>query len=429
MDLISRAVRNARASVRSVGEWGDSSIPPNSSLFTVDAANPVGEQGALAISTVASCVKVLHDDFGILPFDGYQGDRGGVRSMSPAQLPIVAQPFGPDVPRRVGFGQIVVSVAMRGKAFVRFTQRDRLGYPTQVQVLHPDKVQVSAPGGVKKFRINNTGPWLGTDEVGHIIGMSLPGMIDGLDPITMQRVTLGLAADVTQYGSSFFRNGGSPSGVISVKGPGDKKRAREVKENWEAGHGGVVNAHRPAVLFGGATWSQLSVTPDNAQFLQTRSFLREEICGWFGVPLQRIQAIVGNASQGGGNGLETIDAGYVTHTLLPIATAIEALWDTFIPGKTNTWSLFNFDGLLRASALTRAQIAQIHRLIGTRNRNELRAADGVGPIEGPDGSDYNVPFNTNSHVLPMTTDPGTELPPAAAPPMPGGPPTDGGQQQ
>src|SRR4051794_23042759 len=117
MDLISRAMRNARASVRS-SEWGDESvIPPNSSMFATPAGTVVGEQGALAISTVASCAKVLHDDFGILPFDGYQGDRRGVRSISRAQLPIVAEPFGPDVDRRVGFGQIVLSIAFRGKAF------------------------------------------------------------------------------------------------------------------------------------------------------------------------------------------------------------------------------------------------------------------------------------------------------------------------
>jgi hypothetical protein len=80
-------------------------------------------------------------------------------------------------------------------------------------------------------------------------------------------------------------------------------------------------------MFGGATWTALSVTPENAQFLETRQFMREEICGIFNVPLQRIQAIIDNASQGGGKGLDAIDAGYVKHGLLPIGNAIERAWN------------------------------------------------------------------------------------------------------
>jgi len=411
MDLLTRGIRGlVRRS--GTGPWGDSSIPTNSFQMASTLGGNVTEAGALAISTVMNCVKVLHDDITILPFAAYSGDRNGVRRTIPAQPLIVTRPFG-DLPVAAGMGQIVASLKLRGNAYMMVLTTDALGWPTCVQVLHPDRVTPRRDAeGRKVFRIGQK--TYTTEEVKHVTGVMLPGSDEGMDPITYQRVTLGTAGDVNQYGANFFRNGATPSGLISVPGSGDKAKARELKDTWEAGNSGVSNAHRPAVLYGGASWTALSVAPDNAQFLQTRSFLREEICGWFGVPLQRIMAIVDNASQGGGKGLDSIDQGYATHTLLPLTTAIESLWNDMIPGDDSTWSMFDLNGLLRATPMERAGIAQIHRLTGVRNRNEIRAAEGWAPIDGPNGEDYNIPFNTNTH-LPGILEPGEAGDPALLP--------------
>lgn len=411
MDILTRGLRGL-AQVRSsnpASSFGDSSIPPNSAILGMTASGVVmTEAGALAISTVMNCVKVLHNDLGIFPFNAYTGIKTGVRQVSKNQPLIVTHPFGPHLTRAAGMGQVVVSLSLRGNAYLYVMATDAHGYPTQVQVIHPDKVHVHRDeSGRKLFKIGQLD--YTTSQVKHIAGVMLPGSDVGMDPISYQRVTLGLAGDVNQYGANFFRNGATPSGVISVPGSGGRSEAREVKEAWESGHAGVANAHRPAVLFGGATWAALSVPPENAQFLQTRSFLREEICGWYGVPLQRIMAITDHASQGGGAGLDSIDQGYATHTLLPITTAIEAVWDDMIPGDDSTWSLFDFGALLRATPKERAEIAQIDRLIGRRNRDQLRAEEGWAPIGGPDGEDYNIPFNTN-RLVPPIIEPGDYLP-------------------
>lgn len=400
MDLLTRGIRGL-AQLRSVSPFGDSSIPSNSEVMGhMAGGGVVTEAGALAISTVMNCVKVLHDDITILPFRGYTGDRNGVHQVIPGQPVIVTKPFGSQLSLAAGMGQIVVSMKLRGNAFLYVTSTDRFEFPTGVQVCHPDKVKVSLNSQNQKvFRIGMK--TYSTEQVKQITGVMLPGSLEGMDPITYQRVTLGMASDVNQYGANFYRNGATPSGVINVPTSGNKTKALELKETWEAGNAGVANAHRPAVLFGGAKWEQLSVAPENAQFLQTRAFMREEICGWFGVPLQRIMAIVDNASQGGGKGLDSIDQGYATHTLLPLTTSIESLWNEMIPGDLGTWSMFDMNGLLRATPAERAAIAQIHRLIGARNRNEIRAVEGWAPIPGNDGSDYNIPFNTNSAVPPL----------------------------
>jgi HK97 family phage portal protein len=407
VDLLTRAVRNAGMSLRSANPantFGDSSIPSNSQILgNGGGGSVVTESGALAIQTVLNCLRVLSDDIGILPFGAYQGEKRGVKSAIVNQPQIVAEPFGPDISPSEGMGQITVSMRLRGNSYLWVVAEDKFGFPMQVATMHPDRVQPGTDSLGQFFTI--AGKKYRPDQVKHIKGMMLPGATAGIDPVSYMRIALSLASSVAEYGKNFFQNGAALSGVISMPGAGDRDKAREVKEIWEAGHSGVANSHRPAVMFGGAEWKPLSISNENAQFLGTREFSTEELCGWFGVPPQRIMSMSSHASQGGKGGLDTIDQGYATHTLVPITTTIEGVWDRMIPGGQQTFTRFIYEGLLRASALERAQIAQIDRLIGRRNRNELRADEGWSPIDGPNGTDYNIPFNTNT-TLPGILEPG-----------------------
>lgn len=395
MAILNRAVKNAAAMFRAQ-EWGDSSIPPNSMADSVGVlAGSGGEASALAIGTVLSCVKALHDDFKVLTFAAYKGDKNGPREALGVQPQIVTEPFGPDLEPSAGLGQMVVSDVMRGNAYAFVVSTDTMGMPTQLVILHPDKVKPRRDdNGRKYFQIG--ADKFGTDQVKHLTGLMLPGSVAGVDILTYQRITHDLAWKVNAYADGFFGNSAQPAGVISVPGTGDRKKAREVKEGWENNHAGIPNAHRPAVLFGGATWTPMTVSPENAQFLQTRRFLREEICGIYNVPLQRIQAIVENASQGGGKGLDAIDAGYVKHGMLPLASDVESLWDKMIPGGDRTFTKFNFDVFLRASAEIRAQVAQIHRVTGIRTPDEIRGDEGWAPLPDGKGSDPQQPLNSNA---------------------------------
>lgn len=396
MAVVSRAVKNAAAMMRA-GEWGSGSIiPPNSQSPSILSPGGAGEAAALGISTYLSCQKALSEDMKLLGFNAYEGDRNGARQPIKNQPRIVVEPFGPDMDVHEGISQITTSYGMRGAAYGFVVATDpRTNLPDQLLIVHPDAVTPRWVNGRKRFKIGHDE--YGTDQVIQInSGLMIPGSAAGVDILTAQRINFELAQKVGKYAEGFFGGGGSPTGVISVPGEGDRKKAREVRDVWEASHGGIANAHRPAVMFGGATWQQMSVTPENAQFLETRRFLREEICGLFSVPLQRIQAITDNASQGGGKGLDAIDAGYVKHGLLPIAVAIESAWDRMIPGDQSTWSMFDFDVFLRASAEIRATVAQQHRVGGIRTIDEIRAAEGWAPLPNGQGADPFTPLNSNT---------------------------------
>lgn len=401
-DLITRAARGWRRSGREQrafgGTFGDSSIMPNSVMMGQGSSGLVlTEAGVLSIQTALNCVRVLFDDTRLLGFGAYTGVKTGAKRMIPEQPLIVRQPWGPDEPRTLGFAKMMASVKLRGTAYIRVLDEDRDGFPTLLRVLHPDMVRpfIDPRSGQKKWDVRNDNGTMETllrAEMRQVDGVMMPGSIHGIDPISYQRITLGEAADVAQYGANYFRNGSNHSGVISVPGSGSRRKAREIRDQFEAAHSGVFNSHRPAVMFGGATWQPMTISNENAQFLQTRQFLREEIAGWFGVPLERLQIQQEKASRGGGAGMQTKNEEYALYTIGTWCTPVEELWDTFIPGDDRTWSMFDLRALLRASPMTRAQIRQIDRLTGVRNSNEGRAEEGWEPYEG--GDDYAQPFNT-----------------------------------
>jgi hypothetical protein len=78
VSLIRRALTNARPALRAapVMPWSIPS-PEGFSVF----GREQGESGALSVSTVVNCIRVLSDDMGILPFRAYQGDQHGTKQL------------------------------------------------------------------------------------------------------------------------------------------------------------------------------------------------------------------------------------------------------------------------------------------------------------------------------------------------------------
>jgi hypothetical protein len=171
--------------------------------------------------------------------------------------------------------------------------------------------------------------------------------------------------------------------VISVKGPATARRRARSRTAWEAAHGGVVNAHRPAVMFGDALDADDGHAGERAVPRDPPDTCARRSAAVYGVPLQRIQAIVDNASQGGGKGLDAIDAGYVKHGLLPTATRSSAHGPDAARGDQGSWAAFDFDEFLRADAEDRAEIARSPRR--RRSARSTRSAPTKGWEPLPDG--------------------------------------------
>jgi len=95
----------------------------------------------------------------------------------------------------------------------------------------------------------------------------------------MAKNAIGLAIATEEYGRKFFANGATPSGILEY--PGTVKDPEKVRESWNAGFAGSGNAQKVAVLEEGMKYTPISISPEQAQFLETRKFQIDEIARIF----------------------------------------------------------------------------------------------------------------------------------------------------
>jgi HK97 family phage portal protein len=164
-------------------------------------------------------------------------------------------------------------------------------------------------------------------------------------------------------------------------------------------------------------WRQISISPNESQFLETRQFQRSEIAMLFGIPPHMIGDTEKSTSWG--TGIEQQSIGFVTYTLRPWLTCIESVLSNLLP--RGQYAQFNVDALLRGDQKGRYEAYLQARNAGWMNVNEIRELEDRAPI--PNGDDYLQPLNYG----PLGSDPLAAKTPPKPPTSPPNPsPNDGG---
>lgn len=354
----------------------------------------------MQLIAVAACVRILSQTVAGLPLSSVRMQGDLRKAMNPPP-PIVADPFGGGtttalLTRRAGFAQMMVSLLLRGNAYAAVTARDYLLRPTRLRLLHPDRVQCRFDkSGQREYWINRQKA--DADDMVHLIGMAFPESPTGLSVISYARQAIGLGLAAEQFGAGFFGKGAHMTGLVTVDGDLDPKRARQMKEAFEASHSGMENAHSIGVLSGGAKWQQISISPEDAQFLGTRAAQNMDMAMLFGVPPHMIGMVDRTTSWG--TGIEQQSLGFLRHTLAAWLGPFEDAWSMMLPRPQ--LAQFDTDDLLRTDTAGRWAYYMIARNIAGMTPDEIRARENLPPLPNGLGKDPFAPLNS-AH----TTDPG-----------------------
>jgi HK97 family phage portal protein len=372
-------------------------IPSNGSLQAMTAAGvQVTDETAMQLLAVSACVRILSDTVAGLPFDAVKA-VGDVRSTIEPPPGIVSDPFGGAndsrfPTRRLGLSQLMVSLLLRGNAYLLVQSRDRMYRPTRLRVLHPDRVRCTFnDAGERVYEVDRRP--VDSGDVVHILGLSYPEAATGISVLSYARNAIGLGLAAEEFGARFFGSGAHMSGIIEVPGDLDKERARGLKEGFTASHAGLKNSHTVGVLSGGAQWKPISVTPEDAQFLGTRAAQNLDMAMLFGVPPHMLGQVDKTTSWG--TGIEQQALGFLAYTLNPWIGRFEDAWSAMLP-KPHT-ARFNVDGLLRTDAAGRYAVYSVARSAGILTPNEIRALENFPPVDG--GDDIDAPLNSNVKPL------------------------------
>jgi len=166
----------------------------------------------------------------------------------------------------------------------------------------------------------------------------------------MAKNAVGMAIACEEYGAKFFPNGASPGGVLEH--PGIVKDPERVRESWNSVYQGSGNSHKIAVLEEGMKYTPIGISPEQAQFLETRKFQINEIARIFRVPPH----MVGDLEKSSFSNIEQQSLEFVKYTLDPWVIRWEQSINRQLllsQEKGVYFSKFNVDGLLRGDYQSR----------------------------------------------------------------------------
>lgn len=216
----------------------------------------------------------------------------------------------------------------------------------------------------------------------HIPGLGFDGLV-GYSPIAMAKNAIGMAIACEEYGAKFFANGATPGGLLEY--PGTVKNPEAVRESWNKGFSGG-NSHKIAVLEEGMKYTPISISPEQAQFLETRKFQIDEIARIFRVPPH----MVGDLEKSSFSNIEQQSLEFVKYTLEPWIIRWEQSINRALLSekeKAAYFVKFNVDGLLRGDYQSRMNGYATARQNGWMSANDIRELENLDRIPAEYGGD------------------------------------------
>ena len=166
----------------------------------------------------------------------------------------------------------------------------------ELHALRPDRMKaVAGPNGwPEAYEYSANGSSIRFDQerdVPPILHMRLFNPIDdyyGLSPLEAAAKSIDIHNAASAWNKAVLDNAARPSGALVFKAGESANLTNEqharLKEELESSFQGAANAGRPMVLEGGLDWKQMSLTPKDMEFIETKHAAAREIALAFGVP-------------------------------------------------------------------------------------------------------------------------------------------------
>lgn len=189
-----------------------------------------------------------------------------------------------------------------------------------------------------------------------------------------------------KYSNKFYKNSARLSGVIETPAELKKEYKDSLQAAWETKYSGD-NAFKVAVMDLGMKFTQLGITQQDSQYIETRGFSVEDISRFTGIPGYMLQ--VGKQSYQS-NEQQQLD--FVVNTLTPHIIQIEQEWMYKLYSTADIEAGFylkmNEAALLRGDSKSRAEFYFKMLGMGLESQDECRAYEDKSPLPDKMGQDY-----------------------------------------
>jgi len=381
---IKRGEARAQSNLVTPGQWlldlfGGSGTGP-----TVDKAT------AISVTAAWSAVNLISNTFATLPFSIKTRDENGDTFDAGHTVTNLLryEPSGLQNAFTWKHSQMV-NVLNEGNSF-SYIIRDGSETPTELIPLSPDLTEVIRVENEVFYRIKVGDEFkiVPSSEILHIMGLSLDGL-RGVSVIKYHHDTLQESLATRNYSRNLMTKGTNVKGVIEMPGKLNVDQIKKLRESWFNTHGGP-QGNDTAILDGGAKFSPVSMTPDQAQYIQLRKYQIGDIARIYGVPPHKI----GDLERSTNNNIEHQSIEYVQDTMLPWVTR----WEIEIRRKLLRESekkvffpKFNLNSIMRGDSTARANFYRTLSEVGALSPDEIRRFEDMNMIEG--GNIHTIQIN------------------------------------
>lgn len=281
----------------------------------------VNPRNAVQVSTVYACVRVIAETIASLPLAVYEDAQDGNHKATEHPLyRVLHDEPNPEMTSFVMREVMLSHLLLWGNSYSQIIRSGK-NHIVSLYPLLPDRMEVDRDSKTGKLTYtytttNGDQVLLDPADVLYIPGLGFDGIM-GYSPIALEKNAIGLGIAAEEYGSTFFKNGARPSGVLTH--PNTVKDPKRLRDNWNATYGGSANGGKVAILEESMTFTPISLPNNEAQFLETRKFQVEEICRIYRVPPH----LVGNLDRATFSNIENQSIDFAVHTIRPWLVRIE----------------------------------------------------------------------------------------------------------
>ena len=366
----------------------------------------VTERSAMQMTAVYSCVRILAEAVAGLPLHlyRYKEDGGKEKALDHPLYHLLHDEPNPEMSSFVFRETLMTHLLLWGNAYAQIIRNGK-GEVIALYPLMPNRMLVDRDTKGRLYYQYTTSTEdaptmkgvtvnLPPSDVLHIPGLGFDGLV-GYSPIAMAKNAIGMAIACEEYGAKFFANGAAPGGVLEH--PGTIKDPQRVRESWQSTFGGSGNANKIAVLEEGMKYTPIGISPEQAQFLETRKFQINEIARIFRVPPH----MVGDLEKSSFSNIEQQSLEFVKYTLDPWVIRWEQSIQRSLLNseeKKKYFAKFNVEGLLRGDYQSRMNGYAIGRQNGWMSANDIRELENLDRIPAEDGGDL---YLINGNMLPL----------------------------
>jgi len=374
--------------------------------YVLERRGEVTETSAMTLSAVRNAVELIAGSISTMPLRLLKRDKSR-KTIDVTENPLYSvlhSAWNPYMTAVIGRQCLIMNMLLWGNGYAEIV-RDRLGRVVELWPITPDRVTLKWNNGLIAYDVNvdagNT-ITLPFQNVMHVKNLSHNGFL-GISVISQARKSLGLSKDLETFGSKFFREGTHPGIIVTHPHKLDGETFDNLKKSLTDTYSGLGNAHRLMLLEDGMKPEKITIQPDDAQFLESRTFQIDEVARWFNLPPHKLKEL----SKSSFSNIESEQISFVIESLLPRIVSIEQTFNSQLltaeERQAGLYTKHTIEGLLRGDAASRANYYRTMWNMGAISINEIREKEDFDPIEG--GDIHYVPLN----MIPLGSEPPTTV--------------------